>query len=143
MPIRDAVKDDIDEICSMIEEHARYEGNDDLHLDRAEMAQHLFGPDPKAWVLIAEVDGAVAGLAFCSWNFSTWEAKPGIWLDDLFVRPQYRRSGLGRQLLLELKARTDGRVEWDMQEGNEKAAAFYADLGAQPVPGWVRYRWRG
>ncbi|MGW9309677.1 N-acetyltransferase family protein [Saccharomonospora azurea] len=142
MPIRDAVKGDIDDICSMIEEHARYEGNDELHLDREEMTHHLFGPEPKAWVLIAEVDGEAAGLAFCSWNFSTWEAKPGIWLDDLFVRPEHRRSGLGRQLLLELKARTDGRVEWDMQEGNEKAAAFYADLGAEPVPGWVRYRWR-
>lgn len=143
MPIRDAVESDIDDICSMIEEHARYEGNDELTLDRQDMAKHLFGPDPKAWVLIAEVDGATAGLAFCSWNFSTWEARPGIWLDDLFVRPEYRRLGLGRQLLVELKARTDGRVEWDMQEGNDKGAAFYTELGAKPVPGWVRYRWRG
>ncbi len=143
MPVRDAVESDIDEICAMIEEHARYEGNDDLVLDRAEMRRYLFGPDPKAWVLIAEVDGETAGMAFCTWSFSTWEAKPGIWLDDLFIRPAYRRSGLGRQLLYELRARTDGRVEWEMQEGNEKAAAFYAELGAEPVPGWVRYRWRG
>lgn len=145
MPVRDAVRDDIDEICSLIEEHARYEGNDDLRLDRAEMARHLFGPDPKAWVVLATDDdgGGVAGMAFCSWSFSTWEARPGIWLDDLYVRPEHRRLGLGRQLLDELRARTDGRVEWDMQEGNDKAAAFYAGLGAHPVPGWVRYRWRG
>ncbi|SFP44969.1 Ribosomal protein S18 acetylase RimI [Amycolatopsis arida] len=145
MPVRDAEVGDVEEICALIEEHARYEGNDELVLDRGEMKRHLFGPDPKAWVLIAEPPGEpgeVAGFAFCCWNFSTWEAKPGIWLDDIFVRPRYRRHGLGRELLDELRRRTPGRVEWDMQVGNEKAAAFYADLGAEQVPGWVRYRWR-
>ncbi|GAB3498357.1 GNAT family N-acetyltransferase [Amycolatopsis cihanbeyliensis] len=145
MPVRDAEPGDVDEICALIEEHARYEGNDELVLDRAEMKGHLFGADPKAWVLISEppdAPGTVAGMAFCCWNFSTWEARPGIWLDDIFVRPAYRRHGLGRELLAELRARTSGRVEWDMQADNRKAAAFYAELGALPVPGWVRYRWR-
>ncbi|MFF5991898.1 GNAT family N-acetyltransferase [Prauserella flavalba] len=142
MPVRDAEAADIEEICALIEEHARYEGNEDLVLDREDMARHLFGPEPKAWVLMAESGGEVAGMAFCSWNFSTWEARPGIWLDDIFVRPAFRRLGLGRELLNELRKRTSGRVEWDMQEGNERAAAFYADLGAEPVPGWIRYRWR-
>ncbi|WP_199431289.1 GNAT family N-acetyltransferase [Qaidamihabitans albus] len=142
MPVRDAVAGDIDEICSLIEEHARYEGNDELALDRAEMAGHLFGPDPKAWVLIAEKDGEVAGMAFCSWSFSTWEARPGIWLDDIFIRPAYRRYGLGRELLAALRERTTGRIEWDMQADNDRAAAFYAQLGAEPVSGWIRYRWR-
>ncbi|RZQ63328.1 GNAT family N-acetyltransferase [Amycolatopsis suaedae] len=145
MTVRDAVAADLEEICALIEEHAVYEGRDDLKLDRAEMGGFLFGPDPKAWVLIAEPPGepgVVAGFAFCSWNFSTWEARPGIWLDDLFVRPAHRRHGLGRALLDELAARTPGRVEWDMQEGNERAEAFYGQLGAEPVPGWVRYRWR-
>ncbi len=143
MPVREAEVRDADEICALIEEHARFEGNDTLTLDRAEMTKHLFGPEPKAWVLIAEPPDSdtVAGMAFCSWNFSTWEGRPGIWLDDLYVRPEYRRHGLGNELLAALRARTDGRVEWDMQEGNERAAAFYAQLGAQPVPGWVRYRW--
>ncbi|WAL66362.1 GNAT family N-acetyltransferase [Amycolatopsis cynarae] len=144
MPVRDAEAADAGEICALIEEHARYEGNDTLILDREEMAGHLFGPDPKAWVLIAEPPGepgTVAGFAFCSWNFATWQGRPGIWLDDLFIRPQYRRHGLGRELLAELRERTSGRVEWEMQEGNDKAAAFYAQLGARPVPGWIRYRW--
>ncbi|HJQ46658.1 MAG TPA: GNAT family N-acetyltransferase [Amycolatopsis sp.] len=144
MPIREALAADADEICALIEEHARYEGNDTLVLDRAEMIEHLFGSAPKAWVLIAEAPGEpgrTAGFAFCSWNFSTWEARPGIWLDDLFIRPEYRRSGLGRELLAALRERTTGRVEWDMQAGNDKAAAFYAELGAEPVPGWIRYRW--
>jgi len=144
MPVRDAVASDVDEICSMIEEHAVYEGKDDLKLDREEMARHLFGDAPKAWVLLAEppdAPGEVAGFAFCNWNFSTWEARPGIWLDDIFVRPQYRRHGLGRQLLAELRARTGGRVEWEMQADNEKAAAFYAGLGAKTIDGWIQYRW--
>jgi GNAT superfamily N-acetyltransferase len=144
MPVRDAEVSDADEICALIEEHARYEGNDSLTLDRLEMTKQLFGPDPKAWVLIAEppdAPGTVAGLAFCSWSFSTWEARPGIWLDDLFIRPDYRRHGLGGELLAALRARTSGRVEWEMQEGNDKAAAFYRQLGAEPVAGWVRYRW--
>ncbi|MFE0021391.1 GNAT family N-acetyltransferase [Amycolatopsis sp. NPDC059021] len=145
MPVREAVFEDAEEICALIEEHAEYEGNTELKLDRAEMSGYLFGPDPKAWVLIATVPGdpdKVAGFAFCSWSFSTWEARPGIWLDDLFIRPEYRRHGLGRELLDALRARTTGRVEWDMQAGNEKGEAFYADLGAEPVPGWIRYRWR-
>jgi len=80
MPVRDAEPADAEEICALIEEHARYEGNHELVLDRAEMTKHLFGPDPKAWVLIAEPPevSAVAGFAFFSWNFSTWEARPGI-----------------------------------------------------------------
>ncbi|HKS46880.1 MAG TPA: GNAT family N-acetyltransferase [Amycolatopsis sp.] len=143
MPVRDAEPADAEEICALIEEHARYEGNDTLTLDRAEMTKHLFGSDPKAWVLIAEPPGGaeVAGFAFYSWNFSTWEGRPGIWLDDLYIRPEHRRHGLGHELLVALRARTSGRVEWDMQAGNTRAEAFYQRLGAKPVPGWIRYRW--
>lgn len=144
MPVRDAEPGDVAQICAMIEEHARYEGNDALSLDRAEMRRHLFGPNPRAWVLIAELagGGSTAGFAFCCWNFSTWEGRPGIWLDDLFVRPDFRRHGLGRQLLMTIRGRTDGRVEWEMQDGNARAEAFYAELGAEPVPDWTRYRWK-
>jgi GNAT superfamily N-acetyltransferase len=144
MPVREAEATDVGEICALIEEHARYEGNDTLVLDRNEMAAHLFGPHPRAWVLIAEPPGergTVAGFAFCSWNFSTWEACPGIWLDDLFIRPRHRRHGLGRELLAAVRTRTSGRVEWEMRAGNNTAAAFYHRLGAEPVSGWIRYRW--
>jgi GNAT superfamily N-acetyltransferase len=145
MPVRDAALADVEEICALIEEHAVYEGNTALKIDRQEMTGHLFGSEPKAWVLIAEPPGEpgkVAGFAFCSWSFSTWEARPGIWLDDLFIRPEYRRHGFGGELLGALRKRTNGRVEWDMQAGNDQADAFYRQLGAEPVPGWVRYRWR-
>ncbi|MGH3520918.1 MAG: GNAT family N-acetyltransferase [Haloechinothrix sp.] len=145
MPVRDARREDLEEICALIEEHAAYEGNDELKLDRDAMGEHLFGADPKAWVVLAhphDQPDRTAGFAFCSWNFSTWEARPGIWMDDLFIRPEFRRFGLGRELLAELRNRTEGRVEWEMQETNAKAAEFYAELGATPVPGWVRYRWQ-
>lgn len=144
MPVRDAVASEVDVICSMIEEHAVYEGKTDLKLDRAEMAKNLFGERPTAWVVLAEppdAPGEIAGFAFCGWKFSTWEGKAGVWLDDLFIRPQYRRHGLGKELLLELRARTDGRVEWEMQDDNDKAAAFYKSLGAFTVDGWLQYRW--
>lgn len=144
MPVRDARPSDVPEICALIEEHAVYEGKHDLVHDRAAMAGYLFGPDPKAWVVIAYPDDepdTVAGFAFCSWNFSTWEGRPGIWMDDLFVRPAYRKLGLARELMLDLRARTDGRIEWEMQEGNAHGAAFYARLGAEVVPGWIQYRW--
>jgi GNAT superfamily N-acetyltransferase len=144
MPVRDAEVADAEEICALIEEHAVYEGNDSLALDRVEMTKHLFGPDPKAWVLIAEAPdapGEVAGFAFYCWNFSTWLAQPGIWLDDLFIRPEYRRHGLGRELLAALRTRTAGRISWDMQGGNDKAAEFYRRLGAKPIHEWVRYSW--
>lgn len=142
MPIRDARPADTEQICALIEEHARYEGNDTLVHDRAEMHGHLFGTDPKAWVLLAEVDGVVAGFALCWWTFSSWEGKPGIWMDDLFIRPAYRRHGLGRAMMLQLRARSSGRIEWEMKGGNEKAESFYRELGAERVSGWVQYRWK-
>lgn len=141
MPIRDATKRDLEEICTLIEEHARHEGNDRLVLDRAAMCEHLFGTHPVAWVLIAEAAQRIGGFALCTWSFSTWQATPGIWLDDLFVRPEFRRHGLGRAMLYELRSRTNGRVEWEMQGGNDQAEAFYQRLGAHPVHGWVQYRW--
>lgn len=142
MPIRDATAADLDQICALIEEHARYEGNDQLELDRAGMREYLFGSAPVAWAVIAETSARVAGFALCTWSFSTWEARPGIWLDDLYIRPDFRSHGFGRAMLAELGSRTSGRVEWEVRAGNERAEAFYQRLGAEPVHGWVQYRWR-
>lgn len=145
MPVRDATVSDVEEICALIEEHAVYEGKHDLKHDRAKMARHLFGDDPKAWVVLAYPEGepeTVAGFVFCSWNFSTWEGEPGIWMDDLYLRPEYRGHGLARELMADLRARTEGRIVWEMQHGNDTAAAFYTRLGAVPVNDWTLYRWQ-
>jgi GNAT superfamily N-acetyltransferase len=140
--LRDADESDLDEICALIRELAEYEQMDDeVVLDEAVVRTHLFGPSPAAQVLIAEYDGAVAGFALFFTTFSTFLGRPGIWLEDLFVRPQHRGSGLGMALIQSLRERTDGRVEWNVLDWNQPSIDFYDSLGAEPVPGWTTYRW--
>ena len=143
MPIRDAVPEDLDEICALIVELAIYEeAADEVAFDREEVRRHLFGPGAVAQVLIAEDDaGACLGMALFFRTFSTWVGRPGIWLEDLFIRPEHRGGGYGRALLEAVRARTDGRVEWAVLDWNRTAIDFYETLGARPVDGWTRYRW--
>jgi GNAT superfamily N-acetyltransferase len=92
-------------------------------------------------VLLAEDDRAIAGLALWFPTFSTFLGRPGIWLEDLFVRPPFRGRGHGLALLQELRSMTDGRVEWAVLDWNEPSIRFYESLGARAVHGWTRYRW--
>jgi GNAT superfamily N-acetyltransferase len=146
MTVRDATPIDLDQIAAMIVELAEFEGSPgEVAFDPDELGRHLFGPEPAARVLIAEpVSGpdTVAGMALWYPTFSTWVGRPGIWLEDLWVRPGHRRTGLAGQLMAALAARTTGRVEWSVLDWNSDAIAFYDGLGAVPVPGWTRYRWR-
>ncbi|HSS11996.1 MAG TPA: GNAT family N-acetyltransferase, partial [Acidimicrobiales bacterium] len=89
----------------------------------------------------ATTGGVVAGFALWYATFSTFLGVPGIWLEDLFIRPPFRGKGLGRELIADLQDRTDGRLEWAVLDWNEPAIAFYQSLGAAPVAGWTRYRW--
>lgn len=142
MTIRDAGPGDLDEILAMVRELAAYEREPDaVVFDRDEFARHLFGADPVARALVAEHDGAPAGIAIYYRTFSTWLGRDGIWLEDLFVRPAYRRHGYGRALLVALRARTDARVEWAVLDWNESAHEFYRSIGASPVDGWSIWRW--
>jgi GNAT superfamily N-acetyltransferase len=144
MTIRDAVPADLDEIAALIHELARYEkAPDEAVFTLDDLAANVFGPDPVAEVLIAErADGGVAGMALFFRTYSTWVGKAGIWLEDLFVRPDFRGEGHGRALLDAVRSRTDGRVEWVVLDWNESAIGFYRSIGAEPVDGWTRYRWR-
>ena len=102
----------------------------------------LFGPDAVPTVLLAEADeDEVAGFALYFPSFSTFLGQPGIWLEDLYVRPEHRGGGHGRALLDALRALTAGRVEWNVLTWNGDAMGFYEALGARPVEGWVTYRW--
>ncbi len=145
--LREATAEDLDEICALIRELAEYERlADQVNFDRDELAGWLFGASPRAWVTLAEPDdrpGAVAGMALWHWTFSTFLGRPGIWVEDLVVRPEYRGAGLGRALLASLFERSPGRVEWAVLDWNEPAIAFYRSVGADAVPGWTRYRWTG
>lgn len=144
MTIRPAAPDDVDEICTLIRELAEYEGmSDEVVLDRDVVARHLFGRSPAAEVIIAEdgSTGETAGFALYFPTFSTFLGKPGLWLEDLFVRPEHREKGHGSALLRHLRWLTDGRVEWAVLDWNTPSIDFYDRLGARPVPGWTRYRW--
>ena len=142
MAIRPAQPDDLGEICALIRELADYEDlAHEVVLDEAEVGRWVFD-EQVASVLIAETDdGAVAGMALCFATFSTFLGKPGIGLEDLFVRPEHRGQGHGLALLQALRSMTDGRVEWAVLDWNEPSIRFYESLGARPVDGWTRYRW--
>ena len=145
MSVRAATEDDLDEICAMVRELAEFEqAAGEVALDPDDLRRHVFGPDPAAHVLIAHPDGdaeTVAGMALWYRTYSTWVGRPGVWLEDLFIRPAHRRAGLGRQLLDELGRCSEGRVEWAVLDWNDGALAFYGGIGARPVDGWTRYRW--
>jgi GNAT superfamily N-acetyltransferase len=143
VPIRPAVEAALDEICALIRELAEYErAASEVVFDVEDVRRNLFGPTPAASVLVAETDeGDVAGFALYFTTFSTWLGKSGIWLEDLFVRPQYRQRGYGLALLAELGRRTEARVEWAVLDWNEPSIRFYEAMGARPVDGWTRYRW--
>jgi GNAT superfamily N-acetyltransferase len=137
-------RDDVATIHALVRELADYERLSHLvvsgpdSFDRA-----LFGPDPVARALVAQEgdgDGTVVGFALWFPTFSTFLGRPGIWLEDLYVRPEARRRGHGRALLDALRARTDGRVEWSVLDWNESAQRFYHSLGAAPVDGWTTWR---
>jgi GNAT superfamily N-acetyltransferase len=115
-----------------------------VRFDEAVMAQKLFGPRPYAEVLIGEIDGVPQGFALFFHNFSTFEGRPGIYLEDLFVRPDARGSGLGKALLGKLAGlaveRDCARLEWSVLDWNTPAIDFYKALGATPMDEWTVYR---
>lgn len=141
--IRTATIEDSDEIVALIVELAEYEElAHEVEATSDLVRTNLFGEDPAAHVLLIETpDGQVAGMALWFTSFSTFLGRPGIWLEDLFVRPTYRGRGYGRALLDQLRSMTTGRVEWMVLDWNEPAKGFYDTLGAHPVDGWTRYRW--
>lgn len=141
MKVRPARPDDLREICALIRELADYEElAHEVMLDDATVGRWIFD-EQVASVLIAEDGGTVAGMALWFPTFSTFLGRPGIWLEDLFVRPAHRGRGHGLALLQALRSMTDGRVEWAVLDWNEPSIRFYEALGARPVEGWTRYRW--
>jgi GNAT superfamily N-acetyltransferase len=111
------------------------------------LAKGLFGDRPYAETLLAEEDGTPVGFALFFHNFSTFLARPGLYLEDLFVVPGYRSRGIGRALLAELARvaveRGCGRLEWAVLDWNRDAIAFYERLGARPNSEWTVYRLTG
>jgi len=147
--IRDAAEADVPLIATLIRELAEYERLlDSVSMTEERLRSALFGPHRYAEVAIAEDDkGEPLGFALFFHNFSTFRGLPGIYLEDLFVRPAHRGLGVGRALLQHLarltRARNCGRLEWSVLDWNETAIGFYRRLGALPNDGWTVYRLDG
>lgn len=141
--VRPATRADLDEILDLVRELAEYERlAHEVVFDAQEFGEHLFGADPVARVLLAETDdGETVGFALCFRTFSTFLGRPGIWLEDCFVRPGHRGRGHGRRLLEAVRTLTDARVEWSVLDWNEPAHGFYRALGAAPMEDWTTWRW--
>lgn len=144
MSIRAARPDDVELLVALLGELAQYERlGHEVRATRELMHEALFGRRPSAQSLIAELDGEAAGYALFFQTFSTFLALPGVWLEDLFVRPEWRRRGVGRALLAAVAARAHelgGRLEWAALDWNELALDFYASLGARQTREWITHR---
>jgi GNAT superfamily N-acetyltransferase len=146
--IRPATADDTPTIARLIRELAEYERlAHRVVLDEAELRHYLFGPRPCAEALLAEEGGAVVGYALFFPTFSTFAGRPGLWLEDVFVRPEHRSRGHGKALLAEVARlaveRGCCKVEWEVLDWNEPALRFYRSLGAVPLDEWTTYQLRG
>jgi GNAT superfamily N-acetyltransferase len=139
--LRAAEPRDVDAIVGLIRELAAFERLAHLvEVTPQSLAPHLFGPRPAAECLVGEVAGEVVAFALFFTNFSTFLGKPGLYLEDLYVKPARRGSGLGRALLARLGAlaveRGCGRFEWSVLDWNEDAIRFYEGMGATLLPDW-------
>jgi GNAT superfamily N-acetyltransferase len=146
--IRPATPDDVPHIARLIRALAEYERlAHEVVLNEIELRAHLFGPRPYAEVLICEDAKEVIGFALFFHNFSTFLAKPGIYLEDLFVIPERRGRGHGKALLAAIAKlaveRGCGRFEWSVLDWNAPAIGFYEKLGAVPMTDWTIYRLTG
>lgn len=143
--IRSARPDDMEAVVDLVRELAIYEKLEDQAKATADdFRRNLFGPRPAAEAVIAEVGGEAVGFALWFTTFSTFRGQPGIYLEDVFVRPAYRGRGIGKAMLAMLARlasdRGCGRLEWSVLDWNEPAIDFYRSLGARPMDEWTVYR---
>lgn len=143
-----ATPSDVPAILDFIRRLAEYEHlADQVQASEAALSEHLFGDRPAAEVLMARADQRDVGFALFFQNFSTFLARPGVYLEDLFVLPEYRGRGVGRALLERVAeiavSRSCGRLEWSVLDWNEPALRFYRSLGAKPLDGWTGQRLSG
>lgn len=146
--IKPATIHDVPLILSFIKELAEYEKlTHEVVATEALLRENLFGPKKHAEVVIGYLDNEPVGFALFFHNFSTFLGKPGIYLEDLFVRESARGKGIGQKMLAFLaklaKGRDCGRLEWWVLDGNESAIGFYKSIGAKPMDEWTVFRVSG
>ncbi|HEX4284667.1 MAG TPA: GNAT family N-acetyltransferase [Terracidiphilus sp.] len=146
--VRDATAADVPLILQFIRALAIYEREPDaVDATEADLLRDGFGPNPFYFCLIAEADGAPAGFALYFFNYSTWLGRPGLYLEDLFVHPQFRGLGIGRALLQRVAAiaveKGCRRLQWEVLDWNKPAVDFYAAMGAEFLDEWRNVRVSG
>jgi GNAT superfamily N-acetyltransferase len=146
--IRTATPADIPQILAFIRALAAYEREPDaVTATEEDLLQHGFGPNPFYFCLIAELDGRPAGFAFYFFNYSTWKGRPGLYLEDLFVQPEFRGLGIGKALLEKVAAvaveNNCPRLQWEVLDWNTPAIDFYRAMGAEFLDEWRNVRVSG
>ena len=148
LEIRPASAEDSTLVLQLITDLAIYEKAEDAVIATvSDIEQTLFGEDSTTRALICEINGHAVGFAVYFFNYSTWLGKRGLYLEDLFVSPEFRGQGAGKALLVALAkiavSNHCGRFEWSVLDWNEPAIKFYQSLGAKPQNEWVSYRLTG
>jgi GNAT superfamily N-acetyltransferase len=146
--LRFATENDVAVILGLIKALAEFEKlSHEVVADEDTIRKNLFTERRSAEVVLAEKNGEAIGCAIFFHNFSTFLGRPGLYLEDLFVKPEYRNEGVGRLLLENLAQiaiqRDCGRMEWSVLDWNEKAIRFYKNLGAEPMNEWTVFRLKG
>ena len=148
LTIRNAASDDAGVILQFVQELAAYEkAGHEVLATESSIRESIFSDDSATKAVICESDGQPVGLAVYFLNYSTWLAKHGLYLEDLYVTPAARGTGAGKAILKHLAQiavkKNCGRFEWSVLDWNEPAIQFYQSLGAQPQNGWIGYRLTG
>ena len=148
MKIRSARIDEAAIILQLIKDLAEYEKSpDEVKASEKEILETIFADNPKVFCDFVEVDGHIAGMAIWFLNYSTWQGKHGIYLEDLYVKPEYRGRGYGKALLQHLASicneRGYGRFQWWVLDWNSPAIEFYRSLGAEAMSEWTVFRVSG
>tara|TARA_B100000886_G_C20219006_1_gene405660 strand:- start:9 stop:479 length:471 start_codon:yes stop_codon:yes gene_type:complete len=146
--IRPSTREDIDLIIEFIKKLAKYEKmQDKVFLEKRNLEKYLFGDKPFAEVLVIEHDSLAVGFALFFHNFSTFEGRPGLYLEDLFILPEFRGNGLGKLTLQKLaeiaRERNCARFEWVCLDWNTPSIEFYVKQGAKPKKEWIIFRMDG
>jgi GNAT superfamily N-acetyltransferase len=143
--LREATRDDVPAIRQLIQDLAEYEKEpQSAVVTEADLLRDGFGERPLFRVVMAEWEREVVGFAFYFFNYSTWQGRPGLYLEDLFVRPSHRGHGIGKALLVHLAGvalrENCGRFVWQVLDWNEPAIGFYESLGARVMKEWLTMR---
>ena len=148
MKIRPAKREEVGEVLQLIQDLATYEkAPDQVEASEDDLLNTIFAKEPRVFCDLVEVDGQIAGMAIWFLNYSTWQAKHGIYLEDLYIKPEFRARGYGKALLKHLAQICDregyGRLQWWVLDWNSPAIEFYKSFGAEAMDEWTVYRTSG